>query len=286
MIYVGILAVIGLWIVGGTDRDSAAELGVYDVAIKRFDNADTTWQRIAYFVDDFTRGINEAPLGTGIGRGQVGGYAATGQQVDLYYCENEFGRIIMEIGILGFAAVLSIRVRAIWMVACSCVPIPIAACWLSAPRHCLSWSLRACSVSPSITSYHRSSGPWWPWWRARFVWKLDLRPLTSGLRPLTSDPMKSVLLSHPFAKADAQGVAGGLCAAGILAAFYTGVAAEPGSLAARCLTGISRWAPCVANRLVPGVDQSRIRSLGVLEVVARMGEKVCATHVAAAALRG
>lgn len=86
--------------------------------------------------------------------------------------------------------------------------------------------------------------------------------------------MKNILLSYPFAKPDAQGVASGLFAAEILSAFYTGVAAQPGSFAARCLTGVSRWAPRVANRLVPGVDQSRIRSLAVVEVLARMGAKI------------
>ena len=86
--------------------------------------------------------------------------------------------------------------------------------------------------------------------------------------------MKAVLLSHPFAKPDAQGVAAGLCAAGILGGFYTGIAAQPGSLAATGIEWISRWAPCAANRLVPGVDQSRIRSLAVLEVAVRMGAKL------------
>ncbi len=51
LIYVGILSVIGLWIVGGTDRDSNEEQGFYDVALKRFDNADTTSHRIAYTVE-------------------------------------------------------------------------------------------------------------------------------------------------------------------------------------------------------------------------------------------
>jgi hypothetical protein len=117
VMYIGILVVIGLWFVGGTDRESAAELGVYDVALKRFDHSDSFWARLAYFVDDFTIGISSAPFGTGLGSGQPGGYAASGVQLDRHYCENEFGRIVMEVGILGFAAVLLIRIRAIWMVA-------------------------------------------------------------------------------------------------------------------------------------------------------------------------
>lgn len=118
MIYVGILAVIAMWLVGGTDHDNAGEAGVYDVAMKRFDHADTTSDRIAYFIQDFTGGISAAPLGTGLGCGQVGGYEARGEKFNMkQYCESEFGRIVMEIGVLGFAAVLAMRVRAIWMVA-------------------------------------------------------------------------------------------------------------------------------------------------------------------------
>ena len=86
--------------------------------------------------------------------------------------------------------------------------------------------------------------------------------------------MKSILLSHPHAKPDAQGVAAGLCAAGILGAFYTGVGAAPGSLSARVLTWCSRFSPRLSNRLLEGVTGGRLHALHAVELGARAAGSV------------
>lgn len=88
--------------------------------------------------------------------------------------------------------------------------------------------------------------------------------------------MKSVLLSHPHAKPDALGFAGGLSAAGILGAFFTGLVAERRSFRGRQLLCVSRFLPQAANRIVEGIDPSRLRSLAATEVAARSVAKLIA----------
>jgi len=87
------------------------------------------------------------------------------------------------------------------------------------------------------------------------------------LRPAPS--MKSVLVSHPQTKFDAQMVATGLSAVGRLGAFFTGVAAVPGSKCAQGLSCTSRLMPQLANRLVRGVKHSQLHSLAAVEISAR-----------------
>jgi glycosyltransferase involved in cell wall biosynthesis len=86
--------------------------------------------------------------------------------------------------------------------------------------------------------------------------------------------MKSVLLSHPHAKPDAQGVAAALSAAGRLGAFFTGVAAEPSSCFGRGLSRCRGIFPQLENRLVRGVDRSRLHSLSAVELAARALGKI------------
>lgn len=88
--------------------------------------------------------------------------------------------------------------------------------------------------------------------------------------------MKSVLLSHPHAKADAQGVALSLQRAGLLGAFFTGLAAKRDSLLGWGLTQISQFAPQAQNRVMSGLGGSRLYSLGPVELAARAAGKVLA----------
>lgn len=85
--------------------------------------------------------------------------------------------------------------------------------------------------------------------------------------------MKSVLVSHPQAKPDAQGVAAALEAAGLLGAFFTGVAIRRGALAAGPVAALGRWLPRMQNRLISGVEGSRLHAMPAVELMARLGAK-------------
>lgn len=81
--------------------------------------------------------------------------------------------------------------------------------------------------------------------------------------------MKSILVSHPHAKADAQQVATALDAAGMLAVFLTGLAVSADSWSARCLLRAGRFRRQMANRVMSGIDPRRLRSLAAVEIGAR-----------------
>jgi glycosyltransferase involved in cell wall biosynthesis len=81
--------------------------------------------------------------------------------------------------------------------------------------------------------------------------------------------MQNILVSHPHATAFAQKLVAGLQAAGRLGAFFTGVAANPGSTLGRCLSAVGCLAPQVKNRLLPGADESRLYSFPAVEMGAR-----------------
>jgi hypothetical protein len=86
------------------------EAGVYQVAIKRFNAADSFAHRTTYFFEDLATGLTEYPVGAGLGIGQPGGNVSDSNPTSSYRrLESELARIVQEVGILGLAGVLFIR---------------------------------------------------------------------------------------------------------------------------------------------------------------------------------
>jgi hypothetical protein len=105
------LAGLGYFFFAGAPEEHQ-EAGVYDVAMKRFQNADTFTHRTSYFFDDLFIAFTEYPIGVGLGVGQPGGYVSESTKearLGIQPLENEPARIIQEVGILGLAGVFIIR---------------------------------------------------------------------------------------------------------------------------------------------------------------------------------
>jgi glycosyltransferase involved in cell wall biosynthesis len=82
------------------------------------------------------------------------------------------------------------------------------------------------------------------------------------------------IVSHPHAAAVASETAAALAAADQLAAYFTGVAAAPGSLGERVLDAAARIRPQVRNRVVADVSPGALRSMWWVELTARARARV------------
>lgn len=78
-----------------------------------------------------------------------------------------------------------------------------------------------------------------------------------------------ILVSHPHAVSNANETAAALDRHGLLARYVTGIAAVEGTARGRVLERLSVRKPVVRNRLLRGIAPERLRSLGMVEVLAR-----------------
>jgi hypothetical protein len=116
--YVGLLVLVGGWtLFGGSDPgDQAADPGLQAGLAGRFSTADTVSERAGYMLMNIQLGLTQDPLGHGLGVGQVGGnYAAYGKWSWGGGYETEVGRIIFEVGVVGFLGVMLWRLVAIFL---------------------------------------------------------------------------------------------------------------------------------------------------------------------------
>jgi hypothetical protein len=111
LIFVGLLGLVVWWMLGGTTSRQSMEETAAGATMRRFNEGERVLERIEYDLDNLYEGVSTWPLGIGLGAGQVG--AAVAEQENfrgLHTLENEKGRIIYEVGILGFLAVYLIRI--------------------------------------------------------------------------------------------------------------------------------------------------------------------------------
>lgn len=81
--------------------------------------------------------------------------------------------------------------------------------------------------------------------------------------------MSGVVVSHPHAAAVAGALASELASEGLLSAFYTGVAAAPGTVAHAVLQRVGKRHPRVLNRMLAGMDSRSLRAMWAVELAAR-----------------
>jgi hypothetical protein len=117
-----LLLVVGaiLWILRNSNDPDATDVSMYGATVLRFTERDSVGSRFAYAIDNFTQGMNNYPLGHGLGAGQPGGVVASeGTLANFSVIENEQGRILFEVGIPGILGVYLIRFAAAWEIGTS-----------------------------------------------------------------------------------------------------------------------------------------------------------------------
>jgi hypothetical protein len=109
------VVLLGFWLMsGGSPEEQSVDPGLGGAVARRFEHADTPFERLDYVLMNLRLGLTADPLGVGLGRGQIGGnFAESGVTTAGRGYESELGRIGFEVGILGFFGVVIWRAAAI-----------------------------------------------------------------------------------------------------------------------------------------------------------------------------
>jgi hypothetical protein len=110
LLFIGLVGLAMYWSFGRGGAEETSEVSAYVATIRRFEDGDTIGERVHYVLANFYDGLTLWPLGRGLGAGQLGGVIAEGLSFQkMRILENEQGRILYEVGILGLFAVFFIR---------------------------------------------------------------------------------------------------------------------------------------------------------------------------------
>lgn len=116
LVLVGSLALAIYVLLGSDAPDQQGQGAAYAVAMKRFERADSLGHRISYFFNDVARAFEAYPMGSGLGDCQRGAFAIAHPVVaNFNVIENEPGKILTEVGVLGLLGVYLIRLAPIFL---------------------------------------------------------------------------------------------------------------------------------------------------------------------------